>query len=206
LIQDRISLVQATSGPAFGEIIDPICETSDKTYYHNNLPSPYRPTGFPAGVKSAFGSGKTTYFAADLAMQFARSGQPVLRELMANAVKTVARGRLPFTVKCPKTTEFLVHEDSAGRWICHFLSVHLQQPTWNGELAVARRCAIRTKEVYEETLPIFDVVLSAFRTVRKASLYPGGESLRIHGDQFGTTLISVPRIQLWESLILDFDS
>jgi hypothetical protein len=206
VIQDRVTFVRATSSQAFGKIIDPICETSDKTYYHNNLPSPHRPTGFPGAVKNEFGSGKTIYFAGDLAMQFAKSGQPALRDLIADAVKTVARVRLPFAIKCPKTTEFLIHEDIAGRWICHFLSVHLQQPTWHGELAVTSGCAIRTKEVYEETLPVFDVLLSVFRKLGKATLYPGGASLRIYVDEDGTSLISIPRIELWETLVLDFES
>lgn len=203
LIQSCVSLVRPTSGQAFGEIIDPICETNDKTYYHNNLPSPYSPAGFPAAVKNVFGAGQTIYFAGDLATQFAKSGRPVLRHLITDAVKTVARERLPFTVKCPRTTEFLVHEDGAGRWICHFLSVHLQQPTWHCELAVASGHAIRTKEVYEETLPIFDIALSIFREVQTATLYPGGESLRISTDEKGASLITIPRIELWESVVLD---
>src|SRR5207249_2333811 len=115
LIQDRVSFVRATSSQPFGEIIDPICETNDKTYYHNNLPSPHRPTTFPAAVKNVFGFGKTIYFAGDVAKQFAKSGQPVLRDLIADAAKAVAREVLPFAVKCPKTTEFLIHEDNASR-------------------------------------------------------------------------------------------
>ena len=77
---------------------------------------------------------------------------------------------------------------------------------WFDELAGASGRAIRTKEVYEETLPVFDAVLSVFHKVRKATLYPGGESLRIHADEHGASLIRVPRIELWESLVLDFDS
>jgi len=204
LIQDRISLIRETSGQAFGEVIDPICETNDKTYYHNNLPSPHRPNGFPVAVKNTFGSGKVIYFAGDLNRQFAKSGQPALRHLVADAVSAVARNHVPFTVECPHTTEFLVHEDTRGRWICHFLSVHLQQPTWFDELAIATGRAIRTKEVYEETLPVFGVVLSVRRKVLSARMYPGGETLAIKEDDKGFSVVPIPRIELWETVVLDF--
>jgi hypothetical protein len=98
LIDERVALVKATAGEAFGEVIDPICETNDKTYYHNNLPSPFRSRGFPAGVKHRLGAGQTIHFAADLAKQFAKNGSPSLRHLILDAVRDVATYRVPFTV------------------------------------------------------------------------------------------------------------
>jgi hypothetical protein len=204
LIQDPALMLSVTSGQAFGEVIHPICETNDKTYYHNNLPSPHRPSGFPAAVKHAFGAGKVMWLAGDLAKQFARSGQPALRQLIVDSAAAVARRPLPFTVECPRTTEFLVHVDAAGRWICHFLSVHLQQPAWFDELAVSSGRAIRTKEIYEQALPVFDVRLSIDRNVRSALFHPGPEPLLVRGKG-GSSLISIPRIELWESVVLEFD-
>jgi hypothetical protein len=205
LIQDPALMLSVTSGQAFGEVIDPICETNDKTYYHNNLPSPFRPSGFPAAVKHAFGTGKLIWFAGDLAKQFARSGQPALRQLIVDSAAAVARRHLAFTVECPRTTEFLVHVDAAGRWICHFLSVHLQQPAWFDELAVSSGRAVRTKEVYEQALPVFDVRLSIDRKVRSALLHPGAQPLPIREGKGGSSLIAIPRIELWESVVLEFE-
>jgi putative glycosyl hydrolase-like family 6 (GHL6) protein len=205
LINERISLVKATAGEAFGVVIDPICETNDKTYYHNNVPSPFRSNGFPAGVKHRLGAGQTIHFAGDLAKQFARSGSPSLRHLIVDAIRDVATCPVPFTVECPKTTEFLVHEDSIGRWICHFLSVHLQQPTWYDQLAVSTGRAIRTKEVYEEVLPFFNVSLRVQRRVRRATLYPGERSLTIQKENDGSSFIPIPKIEIWETVVLDLE-
>ena len=110
---------------------------------------------------------------------------------------------LPVRTRCPRTTELLVHVHRSGRWICHFVSVHLKLPTWYGELAIANDRAARTKDVYEETLPIYNVELSVNQNVAEALLYPGNIRLKITKND-ETTTVRVPRIELWETVVLTF--
>jgi hypothetical protein len=83
--------------------------------------------------------------------------------------------------------------------------VHLQQPTWYDQLAVSTGRATRTKEVYEEVLPFFNVSLRVKRRVREATLYPGETSLAIHKENDGSSLILIPKIELWETVVLDLE-
>jgi alpha-L-fucosidase len=203
LVEGPAYQVAASTGTGSGALIYPICDNTDQTYYHNNLPAPHTRSEFPTAVRHQASLGKTIYFAADLARQFARNGQPVLRDIIVDAVNEVARAELPVRVNCPRTTELVIQVDRQRRWICHFLSVHLKLPTWYGELAIANDRAARTKDVYEETFPIHNVELSVKRLVTEARLYPG--NIQLETTKIGqTTTVRIPRIELWETVVLTF--
>ena len=203
LVEGPACKVAPSDGVGSGAVIYPICDSTDQIYYHNHLPAPHTWSTHPAVIRHRIGRGKTIYFAADLARQFAKNGQPILRDIIIDALNEVAQTNLPVRTHCPRTTELLVHVHRSGRWICHFVSVHLKLPTWYGELAIANDRAARTKDVYEETLPIYNVELSVNRNVAEALLYPGNLRLKITKiDE--TTTIRVPRIELWETVVLTF--
>jgi alpha-L-fucosidase len=203
LIEGSAHQVDPAGSTGSGTLVYPICDTTDQTYYHNHLPAPHTRSAHPAVVRHQIGPGKTIYFAADLARQFARNGQPILRDIIVDALNEVAQSELPVRTRCPRTTELLIQVDRSGRWICHFLSVHLKLPTWYGELAIANDSAARTKEVYEETLPIYNAELSVNRKIAEAILYPG--NILLETTNLGnTTTIRIPRIELWETVVLTF--
>jgi hypothetical protein len=73
---------------------DPVLETDDVTYWHNNQPAPGPETDDPVIVERAYGLGRVVVSAARLGNNHARLGHGSYRDLLASLVRRVA-GREP---------------------------------------------------------------------------------------------------------------
>lgn len=69
---------------------DPVLETDDATYWHNNQPAPGRVTSDPVIVERRVGAGRVVVSAARLGNNRARLGHGAYRDLLASLVRRAA--------------------------------------------------------------------------------------------------------------------
>lgn len=80
------------------ERVDPVLETDDLTYWHNNQPAPGDATGEPVIVERAYGRGRVIVSAARLGNNLARLGNGAYRQLLAALVRRTAGRPVPVRV------------------------------------------------------------------------------------------------------------
>jgi hypothetical protein len=80
------------------ERVDPVLETDDLTYWHNNQPAPGDATGEPVIVERAYGRGRVIVSAARLGNNLARLGNGAYRQLLAALVRRAAGRDVPVAV------------------------------------------------------------------------------------------------------------
>lgn len=128
-------------------LTEPILETTDSTYWHNNQPAPGRATSTPVIVERELGAGRVIVSAARLGNNRARLGHGAYRDVLAALVERAARGRPPVTVEGHHNTE-LVLARRLGELIAHLvtgypavtLAVHgAAQPTAIEDVAALAR-------------------------------------------------------------------
>ena len=105
---DLLTILPATPLPHYGRILnlepivddisvlarrtDPVLETDDVTYWHNNQPAPGPDTDAPVIVERRVGAGRVIVSAARLGNNHARLGHEGYRDLLAALVRRAAAG------------------------------------------------------------------------------------------------------------------
>jgi hypothetical protein len=174
-------------------LTEPLVETGDEVYYHNNQPAPYRRTEVPAIVLSRFGLGRVVYISGEPELNYAVLAHSPYRQLIIRALTWAAGGEPEIVPHAPLNTE-VAFRRANGKITLHFLTCWTQK-------SVAFRTR-RSAESMEEMFPVYDIRVDIPASVRSAVLVPQGQSLAIQRDG-DHTWVSVPKIQLWETLVLE---
>ncbi|WP_422479173.1 alpha-amylase family protein [Pleomorphochaeta sp. DL1XJH-081] len=69
-------------------LVDPIVENDAKTFYHNNLPSPYKDSLYPLAIKIRYDKGMMIHFNQPIARSYAKQPSKGLRELVLQTIHT----------------------------------------------------------------------------------------------------------------------
>ncbi len=91
-------VVDAADVTVLATRVDPVLETSVRSYWHNNQPAPGRDRGVPVIVERTVGRGRVVYSAARLGNNHGRLGHGAYRDLLAALVRRVARRPAPVEV------------------------------------------------------------------------------------------------------------
>lgn len=106
------------------ERVDPVLETDDLTYWHNNQPAPGESTAEPVIVERTFGRGRVVVSAARLGNNLARLGDGAYRRLLGSLVRRVASRELPVVVADDASNTELVLARRERSTIAHLVTGH----------------------------------------------------------------------------------
>jgi hypothetical protein len=101
---------------------DPVLETDDVTYWHNNQPAPGRDTDAPVIVERRLGQGRIIASAARLGNNHARLGHEGYRELIAALARRAARDQPDVTILGGARSTEMVVSRRDDELIAHFVS------------------------------------------------------------------------------------
>lgn len=187
-------------------IVDPICETDGKTFFHNNLPAPHSKTLFPAIVTNKYGEGHSIYFASEIFSAFARKGQREVKNIIRSLLGNRAP-RLPVKVECPSSVEVVVNTIGDHKLVVHLINPHMDLPVCYGHMEVFNGYYDRTLECIEDIVKLYNVKASIEipngRGVKSVKAFegPGIEGFSIDG---GYCTFTIPEINLWQTILIEF--
>jgi hypothetical protein len=154
LVRGRYAALSAARG-GHGEIIDPICETSPRKFFHNNLPSPYKGSGVPATVKIPIGAGSLVLFPQPLFRHYAKEPSRELRGIVGDIV---ARRCPPprIGLRIPMRMDFSIVESAEAVYV-HLLNPSIEPSLCCGLMDIYDGAFERSYEYMEEEVPVHDL-------------------------------------------------
>ncbi len=192
------------SGSARGEVIDPICETGPREFWHNNLPAPHVRTGTPALFEIPVGRGALALFPQPVFRHYAKEPSRPLREI----VRSLVRGRLPpprIELETPMRMDYAIVE-AGGAIYVHLLNPSLEPSLCCGLMDIYDGAFERSYEYMEEEVPAHDLRI----LVRRDRL--GSVSALREGSAVETQRVAegweirVARVSIWEIVKIDLGS
>jgi len=195
LVRGRYAALSAARGGR-GEVIDPLCETSPRVFFHNNLPSPYRGSGAPAMVEIPMGAGALVVFPQPLFRHYAKEPSRELRGIVRDLVSR----RCPpprIGLEIPMRMDFSIVE-SADSVHVHLLNPSIEPSLCCGLMDIYDGAFERSYEYMEEVVPVHDLRILVrhprigdVRTLREKSPFSAKEVPE------GWEVV-VNRVALWE--------
>lgn len=202
LVRGRYSGLSA-AGPARagarGDVIEPLCETGPTRFFHNNLPSPYRPAGVPAMVETPIGAGALVVYPQPLFRHYAKEPSRELRGLVREALSR--RGPPPaWELRIPMRMDFSVVEagEAGEESYVHLLNPSIEPSLCVGMMDIYDGAFERSYEYMEEEVPVHDLrILVRGKRVLEVS------TLREHSpagfrEAEGGWEVAVDRVSLYE--------
>jgi hypothetical protein len=174
-------------------LMEPLIETGEELYYHNNQPPPYCDTGIPAIVMAKHRQGRVVYIAGEPEANYCVLGHAPYRQLLLDALQWAAGAPPEIIPHVPLNTE-VTYRQQGGKHILHFLTCWPQKR--------ATFLTRGTAESIEESFPIYDLRVDVPPTIRYALYLPGEQQLPVRREG-GQTWVVLPKIQTWETLVLE---
>lgn len=141
---------------------------------------------FPGAV----GDSRFAYFAHDIFTRYRRYGQPLYRDLVADAIRHLL-GDLSLTTNLPTAARAtLAHQAAENRTVLHLLyATPTLRGARDGDFA-------KSVEVIEDLVPLHDIecVVRLPYSVKSARLVPLGEDLPLTQGGSGAVSFTVPRV------------
>jgi Hypothetical glycosyl hydrolase 6 len=193
----------ASSSSDKGCVVDPICETGPREFFHNNLPGPHSPTTVPGLIMRRLGQGTLALFPQPIFRHYAKEPQREIREVVRGLI---SRHCLPAAVELliPMKMGYALYRDGDT------LYVHLLNPNVEPSICCALMDTLdgrfeRSYEYMEETVAVHDlgVRIPGRRCV-------GVETLREHSpatvfNGAGGAEIRLQQVELWEIIKIRLD-
>lgn len=182
-------------------VVDPICETTDEVFFHNNLPAPYEVTEHPAIMDIPYGEGRVVLFAQDIFSQFARYHQLELKGLMTNTLQTNT-GK-PAVVCSASSNVQVISSMIDGKLVVHLINMNPGMGVCCGEMDAFEARYPRTFEFVEQVDALADVsVHVSTSSINSCHAFIGDEVIPLEktGDGYRCTL---KRLGAWETLIFE---
>jgi hypothetical protein len=195
LVRGRYSVIAAPSGSS-GEVIDPLCETTPSRFFHNNLPSPYQPSGTPGVVEVPVGQGALVVFPQPIFHHYAKEPSAALRRIVQ---AIVSRRCAPpsFEVRIPMRMDHAVVESGSTAWV-HLLNPSIEPSLCCGLMDTHDGAFDRSYEYMEEEVPVHDLaIVVRGRRVTEAKALREGSPLKTRKTADGWE-ITVERVSLYE--------
>lgn len=195
LVRGSFRCYGAESG-THGMIVNPICENRDTEFFHNNLPSPYEPSGVPCMIERTLGAGTFVLFPQPLFFHYAKEPAREVRGMIASVIERLVSPPV-ITLEIPLRMDFSIAQDGNVFYV-HLLNPNVEPGLCCGLMDTADGNYQRSYEYMEEAVPISDLcVVVHGQTVRAVeTLREGAQwSVRVSGAD---TRIAVSRVVLWE--------
>ncbi len=171
---------------------DPLIETENEVYYHNNQPAPGPDTGEPVVVYRTYGKGRVVYCGALAEGNYARLGYAPYRQLIAQMIHWAAGSAPDIRAEGLLNTEIVPTRLGAD------LIVHLV--TGMPQRSV-RFHLHRTADTIEEQVTLSNVQLEVPATTRAAYRMPARETLSLTRNG-GQVTVTLPEVTDWETILL----
>lgn len=101
---------------------DPVLETDESNYWHNNQPAPGRATDIPVIIERRVGSGRVVVSSARLGNNRARLGHGAYRDLLASLVRRAAGGGPALELRGAHHNTELVVTRRGGDLVAHLVT------------------------------------------------------------------------------------
>jgi len=172
---------------------DPILETADGTFWHNNLPAPGAVTDTPVIVERRFGKGRVIVSAARLGNNHARLGHGAYRDLVSGLVARAAGEAPAVTVRGGHRNMELVSTVRGEDLIVHLVTGN---PVRGLEVFGVRQPGVIEDIAHTGRIDlVVPVTTRAVRRVRRQS------TLELPVDE--GSVVSVLDASDWETLVLE---
>lgn len=171
---------------------DPLIETADELYYHNNQPAPGPDTGEPVVVYRTYGRGRVVYCSALPESNYARLGYAPYRQLIAQMLHWAAGGAPDIRAEGLLNTEIV--PTRLGADLVVHLVTGMPQRTVRFHLH-------RTADTIEEQVTLSNVRLEIPATTRAAFRLPARDPLPLTRNG-GRAVITLPEVTDWETILL----
>jgi hypothetical protein len=195
LVRGNFRSYRAGSG-TYGMIVNPICETGDAEFFHNNLPSPYQPSGIPWMIERALGAGRFILFPQPLFFHYAKEPSREIRGMIGGAISRSVPP-FPIALEIPLKMDYSIVR-SGDDFYVHLLNPNVEPTLCCGLMDTTDGNFERSYEYMEEPVPVPDLRMvvrgkkvRAVETLRERAPF----TVRVSGAE---TLITVSRVVLWE--------
>ncbi|WP_353807782.1 beta-galactosidase trimerization domain-containing protein [Agromyces sp. SYSU T00194] len=172
--------------------VDPVLETDDRSFWHNNQPAPGADSGEPVIVEREFGAGRVIVSAARLGNNLARLGNGAYGRLLADLVERAAPRPVPVLPAPGAAGTEVVLSELPGRLVAHLVTGH---PVVSLDVHGAPQPA-----AIEDVASIAGLRLSAPPGARAASRIVDGAEVPLAIVDGGVVLESADD---WETVVFD---
>jgi len=201
-VRGRWAALSAASG-ARGEVIEPLCETGPTRFFHNNLPSPHRPSGVPALVEVPIGAGALVVFPQPLFRHYAKEPSRELRALAGGLVARHAPAPA-WELAIPMRMDFSIVEAGTTSYV-HLLNPSMEPSLCCGMMDIYDGAFERSYEYMEEEVPVHDLQIRV-RGARVTDVQALREKSPVSVRQAGGDWeITVEKVSLWEVIQIRTD-
>ena len=162
-------------------------------------------TDNPAVITNNYGKGRVVYIAGNIEDNYSCYAFPVYRKLLNNAVLYAASERPRIVVEAPLNVEATFFEQkNPSRTIVHFVNCPEQRRGESSYDVVTQVSSgvITRKAVFEQTNPIYGIKIAVRGNIANAYLAPSMEKLDVTTGG-GISEITVPKVGLWETVVMD---
>ena len=203
LVRGRWAGLSAASG-ARGQVIEPLCETGPNRFFHNNLPSPHRPSGVPALVELPLGNGTLVIFPQPLFRHYAKEPSRELRALVADLVSRRAPAPA-WQLSIPMRMDFSIVQDGTTSHV-HLLNPSIEPSLCCGMMDIYDGAFERSYEYMEEVVPVHDLrILLRGARVTEAQALREKSPVSVRDTAEGSE-ITVEKVALWEVIRVRTDT
>ena len=181
-----------------GCVVDPICETGPREFFHNNLPGPHAPTTVPGLVLRRHGRGMCALFPQPLFRHYAKEPQRELRQVVHSVMSRFVAGP-SVQLLIPMKMGYALYEDGDTLYV-HLLNPNAEPSTCCGLMDTLDGGFERSYEYMEETVPVHDLgVRIAGRRCLSVEAVRERSACTVRQLPEGAE-IRVARVELWEVL------
>ena len=200
LVRGRASIYRP--GPAWsrgrllGEVVDPVCETGPREFWHNNLPAPGSGTGTSALFDVPVGRGALVLFSQPIFRHYAKESSRPLRDLVKQAIlRHLAPPRIELDI--PMRMDFSIVEADDALFV-HLLNPSMEPPVPCGLMDIYEGAFERSYEYMEEEVPVHDLRIRLRRDrIGPVSTLREGSAVEVRPGTDGWE-IRVARVSIWE--------
>lgn len=202
LVRNRYAKLHCNNADnVFGYAVDPICETTGDTFFHNNLPAPFRTTGYPALISIPYGKGRIVLFAQDIFSQFARYHQPELKTLASNILEQHAG--TPEVICSASSNVEVIPSVKDGRLLVNLVSYNPGMGVCCGTMDTFEARYPRTFEFIDQVDALADVEVTVnMDSIKACRAYTTGKELQLVKRPGGFS-VTLARLYQWETLVFE---
>lgn len=181
-------------------VINPICETTEKVFFHNNIPSPYERTDYPAVLSIPVGKGTLVLFAQDIFAQFSRYHQLEIKKVMEN-ILTVHQKTPKVRFSCASNVETAVSIKD-GKMILQLVNFNPGMTVCTGQMDCFEAKYPRTFEFVESIQKLHDIEIIMDYPVERAYAVEQNKELEIKRTDTETKIV-LDVLSEWETIVVD---
>ena len=181
--------------------LNPICETSEHTFFHNNLPAPYEAAGYPALISHPVGKGRLLLFAQDVFMQFSRYHQLEIKKLFSNILQVHQKSpKVRFSCSSNVETAVLFQGE---RMVIHLISFCTGMTVCAGRMDTFEAKYQRTFEFVESVQDIHNLQIEVDYPVERAFAVELNKELEVKKTDSGAVIV-LDTLSKWETITVTF--